>query len=136
MESGEAAGTARTRGVTLVAALSVLQSLFRLVFYYMGVTGAELLDVEVAGSAMRLINAMFLLIGVAGVISAFGIYRMKRWGYWGTILLSVATIIFDVWGLTIQLTAAMGLVLPAAFIVYLYLRRGLFLSSARATNAE
>jgi uncharacterized membrane protein (DUF2068 family) len=126
MESGEPMGTARTRGILLVVVLSVLQSLFRLVFFYMSVTGAELLEVEMTVSAMQLVNMMFLLIGVAGMITAFGLYQMKRWGYWGTILLSVVTIIFDIWGLTIQFTAAMGLVLPVTFIAYLYPNRELF----------
>ena len=126
MESGEAEGATRTRGILLVVALSILQSAFRLVFFYMGVTGAELLEVEITSSAMQLINMMFLLIGVVGIITAFGLYRMKRWGYWGTILLSVVTIVFDVWGLTIQFTAVMGIVLPLAFIAYLYFKRELF----------
>lgn len=106
--------------------LSVLQSVFRLVFFYMGVTGAELLEVEITSSAMQLINMMFLLIGVAGMITVFGLYRMKRWGYWGTVLLSVVTIVFDIWGLTIQFTAVMGVVLPVTFIMYLYFKRELF----------
>jgi uncharacterized membrane protein (DUF2068 family) len=126
MGGGETEGATRTRGVLLVVVLSVLQSVFRLVFFYMGVTGAELLEVEITRSAMQLINMMFLLIGVAGMITAFGLYRMKRWGYWGTVLLSVVTIVFDVWGLTIQLTAAMGIVLPVIFIAYLYFKRELF----------
>jgi len=92
----------------------------------MGVTGAELLEIEITRSVMQLINMMFLLIGVAGLITAFGLYRMKRWGYWGTVLLSVVTIVFDIWGFTIQFMAAMGIVLPLTFIAYLYFKRELF----------
>lgn len=51
---------------------------------------------------------------------------MKNWGFWGTILLSVVTFIFDAWGMTIQITAAMGLILPVLFVVYLYAKRKLF----------
>lgn len=126
MESGEAEGATRTRGILLVVVLSVLQSVLRLVFFYMGVTGAELLEAEITSSAMQLINVMFLLIGVAGMITALGLYRMKRWGYWGMVLLSVVTIVFDIWGLTIQSTAAMGIVLPVTFIAYLYFKQELF----------
>jgi len=86
-------------------------------------TGAELLEVEIASSAQQMINIMFLFIGVVGLITAFGLYRMRSWGYWGTILLSVLTIAFDIWGLTIQSTAAMGLILPVIFIIYLLSRR-------------
>ena len=106
MGSGEfKSSEVRTRGIVLVTALSGLQSILRLVFFYLAMTGAELLEVEIASSAQQMINIMFLFIGVIGLITAFGLYQMKRWGYWGTILLSVLTIAFDIWGLTIQSTA-------------------------------
>ena len=89
-------------------------------------SGAELLDVEMAQSAQQIILMIFLIIGVDGFVTALGLWRLKRWGYCGTILLSVATIIFDVWGFTIQFTAAMGIILPVIFIPYLYTKRGLF----------
>jgi uncharacterized membrane protein (DUF2068 family) len=124
MGSGEfKSSEVRTRGIVLVSALSGLQSILRLVFFYLAMTGAELLEVEIASSAQQMINIMFLFIGVVGLITAFGLYRMRSWGYWGTILLSVLTIAFDIWGLTIQSTAAMGLILPVIFIIYLLSRR-------------
>ena len=113
----------RTRGIVLVSALSGIQSILRLVFFYLGMTGAELLEVEIASSAQQMTNIMFLFIGVIGLISAFGLYQMRSWGYWGTIILSVLTIAFDILGLTIQSTAAMGLILPVIFIIYLLLQR-------------
>ena len=127
MRSGEIRSSeVRTRGIVLVVVLSVLQSIFRLIFFYIGMTGAELIEVEIAISTQQIINILFLFIGVIGLITAFGLYQMKSWGYGGTILLSVATIIFDIWGLTIQFTAAMGIILPAIFIAYLYTKRTLF----------
>jgi len=83
-------------------------------------TGAELLDVEVATSTQQMINYTFLLIGIGGIITAFGLWQLKSWGYWGTILLSIGIIIFDAWGLTIQKTAALGLILPAIFLILLF----------------
>jgi len=73
--------------------------------------GAELLDVEMAQSTKQIILMIFLIIGVGGFVTALGLWWLKRWGYWGTLLLSVATIIFDVWGFTIQFTAAIGIIL-------------------------
>lgn len=113
----------RPRGVTAISLLSAVQSLLRLVFFYLSVTGEELLEVEIASSARQMIDAMFLLIGVVGLVTAYGLYKMRGWGYWGTILLSLLTIVFDAWGLTMQYTAAMGLVLPIFFVVYLLGRR-------------
>lgn len=124
MGSGEfKSSEVRTRGIVLVAALSGLQSILRLVFFYLAMTGTELLEVEIASSAQQMINIMFLFIGVIGLITAFGLYQMRSWGYWGTIILSVLTIAFDIWGLTIQSTAAMGLILPVIFIIYLLRQR-------------
>ncbi len=52
-EGGEGEGATRTRGVLLVVVLSVLRSVFRLVLFYMGVTGAELLEVDITRSVMQ-----------------------------------------------------------------------------------
>lgn len=113
----------RPRSITLVSLLSALQSLFRLVFLYLSMTGAELLEVEIANSTQQMINALFLMIGVVGLVTAYGLYLMRSWGYWGTILLSLLIVVFDVWGLTIQYTATLGLILPIIFVIYLLGRR-------------
>ncbi len=113
----------RPRSITLVSLLSALQSLFRLVFLYLSMTGAELLEVEIANSTQQMINALFLMIGVVGLVTAYGLYPMRSWGYWGTILLSLLIVVFDVWGLTIQYTATLGLILPIIFVIYLLGRR-------------
>ena len=55
---------------------------------------------------------------------SYGLWTEKRWGYLGTLVLSAVTIVFDVWAIvTVQSSAAMGIVLPALFIVYLLLVR-------------
>lgn len=110
----------RPRIITVISLLSALQSVFRLYFFYLGVTGAELFDVEVATSTQQMINYTFLLIGIGGIITAFGLWQLKSWGYYGTILLSIGIIIFDAWGLTIQKTAALGLILPVIFLILLF----------------
>ena len=84
------------------------------------------MEVEIASSTQQMINILFLFIGVIGLITVFGLYQMKSWGYWGTILLSVLTIVFDIWGLTIQSTAAIGLILPVIFTIYLLRSRSQF----------
>ena len=76
MGSGEIKSSVRNKGIVLVTALSVLQSIFRLIFAYMGMTGAELLEVEIASSTQQMINILFLFIGVIGLITAFGLYQM------------------------------------------------------------
>ena len=78
-----------------------------------------------SSETMDLILIAFVAIGAVGFVTTYGLWKMRRWGLIGTILLSAATIVFDVWAiLYVQATAAMGIVLPAVFIVYLlYVRK-------------
>jgi uncharacterized membrane protein (DUF2068 family) len=82
------------------------------------------LDEPVSDELMLFINAMFYLLGLFGLLTAYGLWTEKRWGYLGTLVLSAVTIVFDVWAIvTVQSSAAMGILLPALFIVYLLLVR-------------
>ena len=112
----------RTRGVVFIALLWVLQSVLRL-FGYLAVTGFPLLDVAVPRATLQVIDTMLFLFEVGGFIVVFWLWQMKRWGFWGTAIVSVATIFFDLWGLTIQSTAAAGLVVPVVSITYLYAKK-------------
>jgi hypothetical protein len=58
---------------------------------------------------------------------------MRKWGFWGVskrefwATISVLTILFDIWGVTIQFTAAMGFVVPAISLLILLAKRLKFL---------
>ncbi|TFG56939.1 MAG: DUF2127 domain-containing protein [Methanomassiliicoccus sp.] len=82
------------------------------------------LDNPVSDEVMMFINIMFFVLGILGLLTAFGLWTEKRWGYLGTIALSLVTIAFDVWAvLAVQSSAAFGIVFPVVFIVYLALIR-------------
>ncbi|MEM2816258.1 MAG: hypothetical protein QXY34_03645, partial [Candidatus Bathyarchaeia archaeon] len=75
--------------------------------------------------------AMFLFLGVLGLIAVFGLLAGRRWGFWTVILASFATIAFDLWGLTIQFTAAIGLVVPALSIIILLHQKSQLLTAMK-----
>jgi len=81
------------------------------------------LDVEVAQVTIQTINTMFFVLGILGFIAAVGLLLMRKWGFWATILVSVSTIVFDIWGVTIQFTAAMGFVVPVISLLILLAKR-------------
>lgn len=57
-------------------------------------------------------------------------------GITGTIVLSVATILFDVWGIVaVQPTALMGMVLPVVFIAYLLWNRAALGAGVRSIES-
>jgi uncharacterized membrane protein (DUF2068 family) len=116
----------RKKGIVVVCVLAIIQCLLRFAFpLVITLTGIQALEHSVSSGLMDFILIAFVAIGAVGLVTTYGLWRGKRWGYSGTILLSAATVAFDLWAiLYIQATAAMGLVLPMVFIAYLlHIRR-------------
>jgi len=101
-------------------------AILRVLFGYMAASGVQLLDTPVAQSTSNIIMVTFLFLGLSGLIVSFGLWQMKRWGFLGAIIVILGTIIFDIWGMTIQYTAAMGFVVPVVVLIYLVLNRSVF----------
>ena len=125
MSRGES--SSRSIYYVLLILLWLLQAVLRLGFAFIGIFWPEMMDqfltVEVSPAVFHFLNVMFLALGVAGVVTAIGLWMVKKWGYWGTILVSLVTVVFDIWGMTIQFTAALGLIIPGIAIFYLYTRK-------------
>ncbi len=116
----------RRKGVVFVCVLAIIQSMLRFAFpIAITLTGVQTVENPASPEIMDLILITFVAIGAVGLVTTYGLWMMRRWGFTGTILLSVATIAFDLWATVyVQATAAMGIVLPAVFIAYLlYIRK-------------
>lgn len=122
----------------MVCALALFQSLMRFAIagsILLGNIDAwdEVLESPISNEMMLALNLTFILLGMFGVITAFGLWTNRAWGLTGTIALSVITILFDVWAMfEFQMSAAMGLILPVVFIVYLYLIKDDYLRGVEA----
>jgi hypothetical protein len=124
-------------GLVGVAALALVQAALRL-FFALG--GSGLLGNEIRDQTMGLIEAPvademlmivlpFFLIGLLGAITAVGLLLHRPWGFHGTIALSLATIAYDLWAVVeIQSSAALGIILPVIFILYLTVRKDVVLA--------
>ncbi|MEM2093288.1 MAG: hypothetical protein QXE16_03280 [Candidatus Bathyarchaeia archaeon] len=113
--------------------LWIVQSVGRLCFAALGTPEGmgQFLDVPITYATSVILFAMFLFLGVLGLIAAFGLLAGRRWGFWTVILASFATIAFDLWGLTIQFTAAIGLVVPALSIIILLHQKSQLLTAMK-----
>ena len=109
----------RTFGFLFVFLAWAANSVLRVYFAYLLMTGVQLLDVQVSQLTMQVLTLMFVSLGVTGLVVSVGLWLNTRWGRVGTVVVSVATVIFDVWGLTIQFTAALGFIVPVIAIGYL-----------------
>ncbi|MGQ9625253.1 MAG: hypothetical protein ACUVT9_07810 [Candidatus Bathycorpusculaceae bacterium] len=113
-----------TRSIIFVALLWILQSVGRVVLGYLSaIKPGGLLDVEVSLITIQTINTMFFLLGILGFMAVVGLLLMRRWGFWATVFVSVLTILFDLWGVTIQFTAAMGFVVPLISLLTLFAKQ-------------
>lgn len=119
----------RDKIVVFVSFLWIVQSIGRLCFAAVGTPEGmgRFLDTPISSTTSAILFAMFLLLGVLGLIAALGLLAGQKWGFWSTMLTSFATIAFDIWGLTIQFTAAIGLIVPTISIIALYARKRKFL---------
>ncbi|HSA35372.1 MAG TPA: DUF2127 domain-containing protein [Methanomassiliicoccales archaeon] len=115
----------KRKGLIIVCLLAVIQSIARFAIpLTLSTMDGPVLDNPVSEELMMFINAMFYLIGALGLVTTYGLWRRKRWGFLGALVLSAGTIAFDVWAMVaVQSSAAMGIVLPALFIIYLLLIR-------------
>jgi hypothetical protein len=84
-------------------------------------------------ATMSIVNSVNLALGLAGLAAAPGLLRMARWGFWGTVVLSLLTILFDgVSSVVVSSTALGGLVLPLLFLALLLTRRVTFLRGGKS----
>ncbi|PMB75245.1 MAG: hypothetical protein C0193_01355 [Candidatus Bathyarchaeota archaeon] len=118
-------------GIHLLCILWLIQSLGRLSFAILGKPEGmgQFLDVPISYATSLVMFVMFLLLGIFGLIAAFGLWRRRKWGFWSTIAVSVATIAFDIYGITIQYTAALGFIVPTISILYLYPKKSKLLKA-------
>lgn len=113
-----------TRMIILIGVLGLLQSIPRLIFYYMAaVEKVPLLQSWVQAQTLDFINFMFLSLGIAGLVVFPGFLLRTKWGYVGVVGVCAVTIIFDgISAVAVAYTAVAGLILPALFLVYLFSR--------------
>ena len=116
----------RSFSFILIFLLWTLNSYLRIYFGILNITEGSMLDVSVSPIVFQFIIVMFFILGVNGFITSFGLWQMKNWGFKGVILVSIATILFDIWGITIQFTAALGFFVPGIVLIYLYSNKSRF----------
>ncbi|MGY5879107.1 MAG: hypothetical protein RTV31_02605 [Candidatus Thorarchaeota archaeon] len=108
----------RTKSFVFVALLWIMNALLRIVFGVMSLQGS-LLDNPVPLIIDQILIVIFLILGILGFITAYGFLKLELWGIQGVVIVSLLTIIFDIWGITIQFTAALGFIVPAISLLYL-----------------
>ena len=107
-----------------VIGLNLAQAIARLTFAFLGLnTGMQqFLDVPITSLDSTVLFSGFTALGMAGLVSVFGLTTNQRWGMVSMIMVSLATFAFDAWGITIQPTAAIGFIVPFVTLAYIIAR--------------
>ncbi|MEM1552213.1 MAG: hypothetical protein QXH03_06060 [Candidatus Bathyarchaeia archaeon] len=123
----------RGKAVIFASLLWVVQSVGRLCFAAVGTSEGmgQFLDKPISYETSVTLFTMFLFLGILGLIAAFGLLVGRKWSFWIMMLASFATIAFDIWGLTIQFTAAIGLIVPIISMGILYFKKEQVLAAAK-----
>lgn len=126
----------RSRILISLGALAIVESILRLVFFYLGTYGgAQLITPPPPEFVTEFINAFSLLLGIAGLVVIPALLLSRTWGYWGSIILSVVTIGFDGWAVaTTAWTAIAGIVIPILVLSYLIPKKRAFTHRLVATS--
>ncbi len=122
-----------TKGMGVLILLTCVQAALRL-FFAVGLTGNMCMELQQQIMDMvdsplvdwtTTVTLPFFILGASGAIAAVGLLLNRRWGLYGTALVSLVTIAYDLWAtFAIQPSALFGIVIPALFITYLIGTRG------------
>ena len=88
----------RTKTFAFVAFVWIVNSLLRIIFGLMSTQGS-LLDNPVPIITEQIIIVMFLILGILGFVTTYGLVKRELWGLQGVVIVSILTVIFDVWGI-------------------------------------
>src|SRR4051812_42088076 len=101
----------RPLAVSVAAILLVLASLFNSPWPWLALfPGAE----EAPAFAVYL----GIVLGIAGIVAAVGLWIMKAWSFWSTIVVCVLNILFNVLGLAMVPTAALQAAIAVQTVVF------------------
>ena len=108
-----------------IAGLNLAQAGARLTFAVAGLAIGmqQFVDAPISSLNQAVLELGFLTLGIIGAISVVGYATKKSWALNSMAVVSVATIAFDIWGIIIQPTAAIGFVIPAITLGYMIASR-------------
>ena len=93
----------------------------------MGIGGlAAAGGVGVVGAGVMAVGVVYLVIGILLLLFAIAFLSLKRWAWWGMLIMLVVSVIFGIVGMAASgfTTAGLiGIIVDLLIIAYLYSRR-------------
>jgi uncharacterized membrane protein (DUF2068 family) len=120
----------RPVGVTIIAVLDIIVGLLVLIGAILGFLGLGLAGERIPGAIDAVAGVALgvaIIIGIAELVVGWGLWTLKRWAFWTTVVLEILTIadhLFAWLAHHISIASLIGnIVIPVIIIVYLFADR-------------
>jgi uncharacterized membrane protein (DUF2068 family) len=120
----------RPLGVTIIAVLDIIVGLLVLIGAILGFLGLGLAGERIPGAIDAIAGVALgvaVIIGIAQLVVGWGLWTLKRWAFWTTVVLEILTIadhLFAWLAHHISIVSLIGnIVIPVIIIVYLFADR-------------
>jgi uncharacterized membrane protein (DUF2068 family) len=120
----------RPVGVTIIAVLDIIVGLLVLIGAILGFLGLGLAGERIPGAIDAVAGVALgvaIIIGIAELVVGWGLWTLKRWAFWTTVVLEILTIadhLFAWFAHHISIASLIGnIVIPVIIIVYLFADR-------------
>ena len=108
-----------------------IQGIFRLLVGFFFLLGALLGGWELTTSSVVvgfIAGVLVAIIGLLTLFFAWGLWTLKRWAYWATVILMVLDLLSSVFSLTQPITGIWtiwgGVIIPAVVLIYFLVSSG------------
>ena len=124
----------RPIGVTILAVLTIIFGLLGLLagilLVIVGAAGATVLPAEYQAIAVILLalGALLAIFSLLGIIAGVGLFRLRAWAWWLTIIVGILNIVFNIGSYVVYPIGGFpyGIALWIIIIIYLVVVRGHF----------
>ena len=125
----------RPLGVSIIAVLLAIQGIFFLILGILAlvavIVAANSAGTTVNGYAITgatvsaiagVLAGIFLVVGLVSLLFAWGLWTLKRWAFWATVIIEIISLINSVFAFTQPhanfWSAAVGMIIPIVILVY------------------
>jgi uncharacterized membrane protein (DUF2068 family) len=127
----------RPLGVSIIAILVAIQGIFFLILGILALV-AVIVAANSAGTAVNgyaitgatvsivagVLAGVFLVVGLVSLLFAWGLWTLKRWAFWATVIIEIISLVNSVFAFTQPhanfWSAVAGMIIPIVILVYYF----------------
>lgn len=108
---------ARPLGITIIAVILAIQGILGII--------AGIMLLSASGGVFGTLGIITLILGVLYLVLAYGLWTLKTWAYWGTIILEILALLNGILGLGMHsfATGIFSLIFAIVVLIYMFADR-------------